>query len=30
MHLRQALVTLADTTRHTNLWARALYQQARD
>ncbi len=30
MRLRQALVTLADTTRHTNPWARALYQQARD
>jgi len=30
MHLRKALTTLADTTRHTNPWARALYQRARD
>jgi transposase len=30
MHLRKALVTLADTTRHTNPWARAIYQRARD
>lgn len=28
--LRQALVTLADTTRHTNPWARSIYQRARD
>lgn len=30
MRLRQALVTLTDTTRHTHPWARAVYQQARD
>jgi transposase len=30
MRLRQALATLADTTRHTNPWARASYQRARD
>jgi transposase len=30
MHLRKALGTLADTTRHTNPWARAIYQRARD
>lgn len=30
MHLRKALTTLADTTRHTNPWARAIYQRARD
>jgi transposase len=30
MRLRQALATLADTTRHTNPWARAIYQRARD
>jgi transposase len=30
MHLRKALMTLADTTRHTNPWARAIYQRARD
>lgn len=30
MRLRQALTTLADTTRHTNPWARAIYQRARD
>ena len=30
MRLRQALVTLADTTRHTNPWARSIYQRARD
>ena len=28
--LRAALATLADTTRHTQPWARALYQRARD
>ena len=28
--LRAALATLADTTRHTSPWARALYQRARD
>ena len=28
--LRQALTTLADTTRRTNPWARAIYQSARD
>lgn len=28
--LRSALSTLADTTRHTSPWARALYQRARD
>lgn len=28
--LRSALTTLADTTRHTAPWARALYQRARD
>lgn len=28
--LRHALITLADTTRHTMPWARALYQRARD
>jgi len=30
MRLRQALATLADTTRHTHPWARAVYQRARD
>lgn len=30
MHLRSALSTLADTTRHTSKWARAIYQRARD
>lgn len=30
MHLRKALNTLADTTRHTNPWARSIYQRARD
>ena len=30
MRLRQALATLSDTTRHTNPWARAIYQRARD
>lgn len=30
MHLRKAFATLADTTRHTNPWARAIYQRARD
>ncbi len=30
MRLRAALSTLADTTRHTSPWARALYQCARD
>ena len=30
MHLRSALATLADTTRHTNPWARAIYQRARN
>ena len=30
MHLRTALTTLADTTRHTNPWARSIYQRARD
>ena len=30
MRLRSALATLADTTRHTSPWARALYQRARD
>jgi transposase len=30
MRLRTALATLADTTRHTNRWARAIYQRARD
>jgi transposase len=30
MHLRNALTTLADTTRHTNPWARSIYQRARD
>jgi hypothetical protein len=30
MHLRQALSTLADTTRHTNPGARSIYQRARD
>jgi transposase len=29
-HLRNALNTLADTTRHTNPWARSVYQRARD
>lgn len=29
MRLRSALTTLADTTRHTMPWARALYQRAR-
>lgn len=29
-HLRKALNTLADTTRHTNPWARSIYQRARD
>jgi transposase len=28
--LRSALSTLADTTRHTSNWARAIYQRARD
>lgn len=28
--LRDALTTLADSTRHTNPWARAIYQRARD
>ena len=28
--LRAALVTLADSTRHTSPWARAIYQRARD
>jgi transposase len=30
LHLRNALNTLADTTRHTNSWARSIYQRARD
>ena len=30
MRLRAALSTLADTTRHTMPWARAVYQRARD
>jgi len=30
MRLRSALTTLADTTRHTMPWARALYQRARE
>jgi transposase len=30
MRMRQALTTLADTTRHSNPWARAIYQRARD
>jgi transposase len=30
MRLRSALTILAETTRHTSLWARALYQRARD
>lgn len=30
MRLRQALATLADTTRQTNPWARDIYQRARD
>lgn len=30
MHLRNALNTLADATRHTNPWARSVYQRARD
>ncbi|HSD10443.1 MAG TPA: IS110 family transposase [Candidatus Binatia bacterium] len=30
MRLRSALATLADTTRHTSPWARALYKRARD
>lgn len=30
MRLRAALATLADTTRKTNPWARAVYQRARD
>lgn len=29
-HLRKAFSTLADTTRHTNPWARSIYQRARD
>ena len=29
-HLRKAINTLADTTRHTNPWARSVYQRARD
>jgi transposase len=29
-HLRKAITTLADTTRHTNPWARSIYQRARD
>jgi transposase len=30
MRLRAALTTLADSTRHTSPWARAIYQRARD
>lgn len=30
MRLRAAFATLADTTRHTNPWARSVYQRARD
>jgi len=30
MRLRSALSTLADSTRHTSPWARAIYQRARD
>lgn len=30
MHLRSAFSILADTTRHTSPWARAIYQRARD
>jgi transposase len=30
MRLRTALTTLADSTRHTSPWARAIYQRARD
>lgn len=30
MRLRIALTTLADSTRHTSPWARAIYQRARD
>jgi transposase len=30
MRLRAALATLADSTRHTSPWARAIYQRARD
>ena len=30
MHLRNALTTLADTTRHTHPWARSIYQRARE
>lgn len=30
MRLRNALATLADSTRHTNPWARSIYQRARD
>lgn len=30
MRLRGALTTLADSTRHTNPWARSIYQRARD
>ena len=30
MRLRKALSTLADTTRHTSPWARAIYQRGRD
>lgn len=30
MRLRVALTTLADSTRHTNPWARSIYQRARD
>jgi transposase len=30
MRLRSALATLADSTRHTSPWARAIYQRARD
>jgi transposase len=29
MHLRKALTTLADTTRHTTPWAASIYQRAR-
>lgn len=29
MHLRKALTTLADTTRHTTPWAAGIYQRAR-
>lgn len=30
MRLRAALTTLADSTRHTSVWARSIYQRARD